>query len=85
MARFQAVARKIIEAEQFTDPLSPPRGVFHDLESGVRNVVKTLQGQLVPVALGEWIVQESNGPGHYPIQDEEFRRTYEPISEGGLA
>lgn len=78
MARYRAIARKVIDAEQWTDCNTPPPGVYM---RGVNHVVKTMQGIEVPVRVGEWIVKESNGPGYYPIDEAEFRRTYEPAPE----
>ena len=75
MAKYRAIARKIIEAEQWTDFDHPPPGVYM---RGVYHVVKTIQGQEVPVSVGEWIVKESGGPGYYPIEEAEFDRLYEP-------
>lgn len=80
MARYRAIARKVIEAEQFDDATRPPIGVRFDVASGC-HVVKTMQGVVVPVLIGEWIVKEAWGPGYYPIADDEFRRTYEPAKD----
>jgi len=68
-----------VDAEQFTDIANPPRGVTFCHLSGMHEVV-TLQGVKVGVLLGEWIVRESTCPERfYPIQDDEFRRIYEPV------
>lgn len=76
MAKYRVIARKVIEAEQFVAAQAPPAGVYL---SGEVTVVKTTQGFEVPVHVGEWIVKESSGPGYYPIDDAEFRRTYENV------
>ena len=68
-----------VDAEQFTDISSPPRGVTFSHLSGTHEVV-TLQGMKVCVRLGEWIVREAANPERfYPIADDEFRRVYEPV------
>jgi hypothetical protein len=78
MPKFRAIARKVIDAEQFVDAARPPRGVY---VSGSQAFVKTMQGVEVPVSVGEWIVKEANAPGYYPIDDAEFQRTYEPAPQ----
>lgn len=78
MAKYRAIARKVIEAEQWTDFDRPPTGVYM---KGVHHVVKTIQGQEVPVRVGEWIVKEASGAGHYPIEEAEFKRLYEPAPQ----
>lgn len=68
-----------VDAEQFMDIASPPRGVTFSRLSGMHEVV-TLQGMKVGVRLGEWIVREAANPERfYPIADDEFRRIYEPV------
>lgn len=70
-----------VDAEKFVDPRHPPRGVGIEWLHGVHPVahVTTLQGQRVPVGIGEWIIKEAAGPGYYPIADSEFERLYEPV------
>ena len=77
--KYRAIARNVIYAEQFTSKTEPPPGVFlsKSLACSGNHVVKTIQGQEVPVSVGEWIVKEENGPGYYPIDDAEFQRLYE--------
>lgn len=77
MAKFRAIARKVIEAEQFKDDNSLPPGVkFND---SLGHHVTTMQGWNVCVSVGEWIVKDGKEPGrYYPIDDDEFQRTYEP-------
>lgn len=65
----------VVEAEQFTDPASPPRGVSVGRQRDEYTVV-TMQGRVVPVSIGEWVVTESDGEHHYPVADAEFRRIY---------
>lgn len=68
-----------VDAVQFTDIEKPPRGV--QFING-RFAVTTLQGQVVGVKVGEWIVQErSNSQRFYPVADEEFRKIYEAESD----
>ena len=70
-----------VEAEQFTDYTRPCRGVLinNDTAPTPTAYVVTMQGQSVPVKVGEWIAKEASGDGYYPIADAEFRRIYEPI------
>lgn len=68
-----------VDAEQFTDPRNPPRGVSP--HAYLDFAVTTLQGVKVGVRVGEWIVREAANPERfYPIADDEFRRIYEPTS-----
>jgi len=78
MARFRRKPTEV-EAEQFLDKDNPPSGVYKSAAFPT-HVVKTLQGVETPVAVGEWIVKETSGPGHYPVADVEFRRIYEPTT-----
>lgn len=66
-----------VRAYQFMGEGGPTEGVYPD-GSGRPSVI-TIQGQLVPVCPGEWVVTEPSNPNrHYPIADSEFRRLYEP-------
>lgn len=77
MAKFRAIRRKVIEAEQFTSEDSLPPGVkFND---SLGHYVTTMQGRNVCVSVGEWIVKDGAEPGrYYPIDDAEFQDAYEP-------
>lgn len=80
---------KIIDAVQFTDAANPPRGVLnrpaHPTPVDLFHAffVQTIQGAVVLVHLGEWIVDEGDGKHFYPIADEVFKgpRGYEPIGD----
>lgn len=37
------------------------------------------QGQIVELQDGDWVVAESDGKHFYPVKDEVFRKTYEPV------
>lgn len=73
----------IVDAEKFTDPRNPPRGVTVKWWSASmtewRAFVVTMQGVEVPVKIGEWIAAEPDGEHFYPIADEQFVRIYEPV------
>lgn len=73
----------LVDAEQFTDPRNPPRGVtvkwWDSSMTAWRAYVTTIQGQEVPVGLDEWIVSEGDGVHFYPIADKVFLQTYEPV------
>lgn len=67
----------IIDAEQFTDPENPPRGVLRD---GGTFYVVTIQGTKIVVKPGEWIVKEDGaGDQYYPIAPEVFAKRYRPL------
>ena len=74
-----------VDAEKFVDAKYPPRGVEIDWLHGIHPTayVTTLQGQRVPVGIGEWIIKEASGPGYYPMADSEFERLYEPVVPSG--
>ncbi len=86
MAKYIAKQRNRIEAEQFLPPYQIPKGVFNvylspdgDIYSGQ---VWTIQGEIVNVKAGEWIVQEpDNSERYYPIADEVFKRKYELLQK----
>ena len=70
-----------VDAEQFTDATSPPRGVLTGYGQGhVRYFyVVTAQDRHVYVSPGEWIIREPSASGcFYPVADKEFRDAYEP-------
>lgn len=69
----------VVDAEQFTDPANPPRGVVK-MDRGGFSVV-TIQDQIVAVRPGEWIIRESDGVHYYPCADEVFRRTYDLVDQ----
>lgn len=73
----------VIEAEQFTDPDRPPKGVewCHTDLSGKRLGVKTINGHYVPVNLGDWIITEPDGVHHYPCDPKVFEERYSPLEE----
>jgi len=76
MAKYMAIKRKVIVAEQFVTESDPVPGVkFSD---SLGHYVTTMQGQHVCVSIGEWIVKDGDEPGrYYPIADDEFQKTYE--------
>lgn len=65
-----------IEAEQFLDTNNPPPGVQQ--QDWIFYVV-TIQGERVPVHVGEWIIKEPTGDGYYPCADEVFQKRWEPV------
>jgi hypothetical protein len=67
------------EAEQFTHPATAPRGVYVG-ENGECWVV-TIHGHKTPVVPGDWIMPEPDGEHFYPIKDDVFRATWDPIPE----
>lgn len=72
----------VVDAEQFTDPDNPPRGVIFFGRLALEPfMVVTMQGRSVPVDVGEWIVAEDDGVHFYPIDDEVFRKLYEAVGE----
>lgn len=77
MARFRKRPVEV-DAEQFTDPNNPPRGV--NVFTPGRFYVTTKQGENVFVKEGEWIIAENDPPGRfYPCDPAEFARIYEPV------
>lgn len=75
MPKFQNLPRTI-DAELFSDPDNPPRGVKLDGYKGgtdpsdrVWSVI-SIQGTRVEVRPGEWIVDEGDGVHFYPIKDD---------------
>lgn len=86
MPKYQAKKRKIIEAEQFLPPHQIPRGVGVLREENSSEsvfVIETMQGEVVRVKSGEWIVAEGEAhpDRYYPIANEIFRDLYEPLNE----
>lgn len=80
--KFQAKKRKIIEANQWFEGRNTP-GVFATHRTANDMVptgrVKTIQGQIVTIHEGEWVVDEGDGEHFYPIADDVFKETYEPL------
>jgi hypothetical protein len=77
-----------VDAEQFTDPRNPPRGVTVKWWSASMNewraFVVTMQGVEVSVKVGEWIVAEPDGEHFYPIAAEQFAKVYEPADASAV-
>lgn len=81
MAKYRALKLEEIEAEQFLPPYKIPKGVFNVYVSPdgeyYSGQVCTIQGEVVNVKSGEWIVQESeNAECYYPIADSVFQKKY---------
>lgn len=73
-----------IQAVQFTSPdavkATFPDEPFPFNSDGTEMMVITIQGQLVKVGLGEYIVQEQDDPTRfYPVAAEVFERRYEEV------
>lgn len=71
----------VVEASQWFGG-SRPAGLRHDQETGEFFTV-TIHGQKTPVAVGDWIIVESEqrpfaGILAYPCKQEIFAATYEP-------
>lgn len=84
MAKYRAKKITEIEAEQFLPPYGIPHGVFNVYQApdgiGYSGEVWTIQGQIVHVKPGEWIVREKDNPERfYPIADSVFRDKYELV------
>ena len=83
--KFQAIEKKVIDAEQFLPPDNIPEGVqnVHQTNLGrYLGEVITAQGQNVVVASGEWIVKEAGYEDrYYPIDSGIFDETYQPLEE----
>lgn len=69
----------IVEAEQFTHPATPPRGVH--IEEDGRAYVMTIHLQKVYLETGDWILPEPDGEHFYPVKPDIFSATYEPITD----
>lgn len=74
---------KVVDAVQFVDAGSPPRGVHVFVaDSGYKHAfVIASQGRQVSVVVGDWIVDEGDHLHYYPIDDETFKgpRGYDPL------
>ncbi len=75
-----------VEAEQFTDPGRPPRGVetlMFENPDGTQHpafYVTTATGQRVQIYPGEWVVAEMLvADRYYPVRAEDFAATYDPV------
>ena len=66
-----------IEANQYLLPGHYPKGV--KLSKDGRPYVVTIHKQIVYIQPGDWVVAEHDGTHYYPIKDEVFRQTYEPV------
>jgi hypothetical protein len=66
----------VIEAEQFLDPKTPPRGVF--VEDDGRAYVVTIHLQKCFLEPGDWVIQEPDGEHFYPCKPDIFAATYVP-------
>lgn len=67
----------IVEANQFLHGATAPLGV-HNEEDG-RSYVVTIHNQKVYLEVGDWILPEPDGIHFYPVKDEIFKNTYEPV------
>lgn len=85
MAKFKR-RPKVIEAEQYHNvPHGWPKGVCAACDGVGLSVgphVHTMyNSQIVELEDGDWIVPEPDGAHYYPIKDEVFRGTYEPVED----
>lgn len=75
----------VIEAEQFdpNEPLPFPHkmAIAYD---GTDWYVTTAHGQRVVIVSGDWIIPEPDNRGFYPIKDDIFRQTYDPVTPGNV-
>lgn len=77
----------MVKAHLFDKAPLPPgvklmRADYNDAERSLiafSATVLTIQGQNVKVSPGEWIATEPDGIHHYPIADEVFRKSYDPV------
>lgn len=74
----------IIEAEQYTkygvlvQGMCNSRSCFS--EGNNKPHVHTIHlNQMVNLEIGDWIVPEPDGKHFYPIKDDIFKKTYEPV------
>ncbi len=88
MRKFRPVSTETIYAEQFLPPGKIPDGVMNVRLISVGDTklytgqVTTIQGEVVVIKSGEWVVREKQDPSrHYPVADDVFRDKYEPVSK----
>jgi hypothetical protein len=69
----------VTEAVRFTGPTAHSAVKF-DFATATHYVI-TAHGLKAYLNIGDWIIPESNGKGHYPITDEIFKATYEEADD----
>jgi hypothetical protein len=67
----------IIKAVQLTEGVEDPAGVLRDEHR--RPYVITAHNQRVILEPGDWVTQEPNGQGYYPIKPDILASTYEAL------
>ncbi len=82
MIRYFVKIPKVTPMEQFNPPEQIPLGVFFHSGTG-RYTVTTAHGQAVYLEPGDWVVQEPDGNGHYPIKDSIQSTTYGEVDAMG--
>ncbi len=85
MANFRKRPLEITAEQYFNVPHGWPEGVCtcdaFTVGGHGPHVHTAHQGQIVELENGDWIVPEGDGEHYYPIKDEIFRATYEPIED----
>ena len=75
----------VVEAQQFLTGKPLPfsdKGPVVAFDEGIW-YVETIQGKMVPLSEGDWIILEQGGKSHqaYPCAKEVFERTYDPVED----
>lgn len=75
---------RIFEPEQFfrstSSLLNSTKGVCQCRNGDGRGHVHTIHaGQIVDLEDGDWVMPEPDGEHYYPIKNEIFEATYEPV------
>jgi hypothetical protein len=80
MAKFRKKPVEV-EAEQWFPGVTIP-GVYPPVEGELpRHYVRTAHHQVVFLEPGDWVVQEPDGRGAYPVKPDIFAATYEPVTD----
>lgn len=74
----------VIEAEQFNGHNSPPGVLWEQMDAETVAYVVTIHKQRVYLSPGDWVVPEPDLMHYYPIKDEVFQNTYEPVPASAL-
>jgi hypothetical protein len=74
-----------IEAEQWFPGKDVPGVMLEEYEDAQsigtcrEYYVVTAHKQRVVLSRGDWVIPEPDGRGHYPVKDDIFRATYDPV------
>ena len=80
MAKFRRKP-EIIDAEQFKAGSPPwPPGVAYDAEENIYTVWNDLHRTAIKLKFGDW-VRTDKPLDRYPIDEETFKNTYEPVED----